>query len=135
MLTEHRILALLKEVRYKTSRSGGKGGQNVNKVESKVELLFDLSASEVLHSNEKEIILKKTATDEEEPIIKIVSERYRSQLENKEDARRKLISLLNKFLKPVKKRKATKPSLSSKTKRLDSKKKHSQKKLYRKKDF
>ena len=133
MLTEEQINSIPKEVKFHTSRSGGKGGQNVNKVETKVELEFNVHSSRILRPDQKKIIFAKYSGFVNETIIKLVGNVYRTQLENKEEAIKKLIVLLNKLLKPVKKRFATKPSRSSKIKKSDSKKRISEKKQLRKK--
>ncbi|MBI2721127.1 MAG: aminoacyl-tRNA hydrolase [Bacteroidetes bacterium] len=124
---------ILRETSFKTSRSGGKGGQNVNKLETKVEIEFNLNSSECLSQEQKEIIISKSTAINEEGILKLVCSTHRTQLENKEEVKEKLISLLNKYLKPMKKRYATKPSRSSKMKKLDSKKKRGETKSLRKK--
>lgn len=133
MLTEDQIKNILRETSFKTSRSGGKGGQNVNKLETKVEIEFNLNSSECLSQEQKEIIISKSTAINEEGILKLVCSTHRTQLENKEEVKEKLISLLNKYLKPMKKRYATKPSRSSKMKKLDSKKKRGETKSLRKK--
>jgi ribosome-associated protein len=134
MLTEEQVERIItKEITFQTSRSGGKGGQNVNKVETKVEAAFDPAASMALTADQKRIVLEKCTDLAEGKFIKIVAAKHRSQLENKEEAQKKLINLLNKFLKPVKKRKPTKPSKASKQKKLDEKKRNSEKKSLRQK--
>lgn len=134
MLTEDQEKELLKkEVGYHTSRSGGKGGQNVNKVETKVEISFDVQASLILSDRQKGLILKKQAGLVEGSVIKLIGNRHRTQLENKEEARNKLLALLRKLLKPEKKRLKTKPSKASKQKKLDNKKRLGEKKQLRRK--
>lgn len=134
MLTEQQQEKITRtELQYKTARSGGKGGQNVNKVESKVEITFSVLDSQVLEPAQKEIILRKLSEAALPEEIRIVSEKHRSQLENKQEAQRKLLELLNKYLKPVRKRYATKPSRASKLKKLADKKKHGEKKSLRQK--
>jgi ribosome-associated protein len=134
MLTEEQEKKIIKkELRYQTSRSGGKGGQNVNKVESKVEITFDVSASEALTERQKEIILRKLTDLPEGSLIKVIGNTHRSQLENKVEAQKKLLRLLNKLLKPVKKRVPTKPSKASKQRILAEKKMKSEKKSLRQK--
>jgi ribosome-associated protein len=134
MLTGPQVAAIFKELKYHTSRSGGKGGQNVNKVETKVAIEFDVEHSEALSPSQKLVILSKLPHDGDK-VIRLVSAVHRSQLENKEEARSKLLILINKMLKPVKKRLATKPSKSSKRKKSESKKKLSEKKQLRRKMF
>jgi len=135
MLTDLQIKNILKECDFKTSRSGGKGGQNVNKLETKVEITFNLLASESLSLQEKETIIRKKPELSVDGTIKIVSSKYRSQLENKQDAKNKLIVFLNKLLKPTKKRLATKPSKASREKKIESKKRRGEIKSLRKKLF
>ncbi len=129
------IDSVIKEVRFTTSRSGGPGGQGVNKVNTKVTLRWDVLNSVVIDDDQKEIILLKlcNAINKDGELV-ISSESSRSQLQNKEDAKLKLKTLIKKaFFKP-KKRKPTKPSKSSVKKRLNDKKRLGKKKKLRK-DF
>ena len=83
---------ILRSVSFKTSRSGGKGGQNVNKVSSKVELIFDLSANEYLNDDEKTLIKSRLENRlDSEGLLHIVSQEDRSQLLNKEKTVAKLL--------------------------------------------
>ena len=123
---------LLKEVFFKAVRSGGKGGQNVNKVSSKVELFFDVVNSNYLSDEQKEIILKKlSAKISDEGILRLTADSERSQFSNKEIVSAKFLALIQKALTPKKKRIASKPSKASKEERLKLKKEKSEKKLMR----
>jgi ribosome-associated protein len=124
---------LLSELKFNTSRSGGKGGQSVNKVETKVELIFDVENSQLLSEDEKVIIKNKGKNYlNQEGLFKLVSQKHRSQQRNKEDAIHKFKNLLKNFLQISKKRKKTIPPESSKEERLKDKKQQSDKKFLRK---
>lgn len=107
---------LLTELKFNTSRSGGKGGQHVNKTESKVELIFDLQESEAFSDEEKELLTKNLKSKLFHQKIHIISQTSRSQIKNKEAAVKKLLDLLKKGLVKPKTRKATKPSKAVKAK-------------------
>jgi len=125
---------ILAELDFRTSRSSGAGGQHVNKTETKVEVLFDMNASDGLNQEEKELIIEKLANRiNDEGTLSVTSQKSRSQLDNKENAIDKLNQLLVKALKPVIKRIRTKPSKSSIEERLAEKKILSEKKSTRKK--
>ncbi len=120
---------LQKEVTYKTSRSGGKGGQNVNKVSSKVELLFDIQASLLFTDDEKLLLTDKLQTRfKKDGLVQVICDEERSQYLNKEKAVERLIALLSRALQIQKVRKPTKVSKAAKAARLDNKKKLSAKK-------
>jgi ribosome-associated protein len=117
------------ELLFSFSRSGGPGGQNVNKVNTKVELRFDIAKSLVLTDAQKEILLDRLARQiSSDGSLIIISQATRSQLQNKEDAIAKFYDLLNKSLKPIKKRKPKTISKAAKENRLKEKKENSEKK-------
>ncbi|WP_321288964.1 alternative ribosome rescue aminoacyl-tRNA hydrolase ArfB [uncultured Sunxiuqinia sp.] len=123
---------LSSELSFRTSRSSGPGGQHVNKVDTRIELRFNISNSQLLRESQKEILLKKLSkklTNDGDLII--VSQQDRSQLRNKEIATEKFYSTIQKALRPVKKRKATKPTRSSIEKRINKKKQTGEKKKWR----
>ncbi|OGX85662.1 alternative ribosome rescue aminoacyl-tRNA hydrolase ArfB [Hymenobacter glacialis] len=124
--------AFLPEITFQTSRSSGPGGQNVNKVESRVELRWHLQDSQVLTEAQKGLILEKVANQlTAEGLLLITAQDDRSQLRNKEIALARFHELLLKSLRRPKPRKATKPSKGAVRKRLESKKKDGEKKANR----
>ena len=122
------------ELVFTTSRSSGPGGQNVNKVNSKVTLQFDVTGSEILTQEEKDMISGKLSSRmTKEGILMLMAQDKRSQLQNKESVILKLQKLLTKALEKKKVRKATKPSKGSIQDRIKKKKQLSEKKKWRQK--
>lgn len=122
----------LPELTFQTSRSSGPGGQNVNKVETKVQLSFDLKASQLLSEEEKEVLFKKLKNKiTEEGILQVQSQEKRSQLQNKELAINKFNELIQKGLEKKKARKPTNPGKGAIEKRLKAKKSQAEKKANR----
>jgi ribosome-associated protein len=127
---------ILKEAVVKAVRSSGKGGQNVNKVSTKVEIYFNIPASEGLTDAEKEIISSKLKKrSDKNGTIKISAQAERSQLKNRKAAEEKLLGLLASSAVMLKKRKKTSVPASSAVKRLEVKKIISEKKKSRRKDI
>lgn len=125
---------LEKEISFRMSRASGKGGQHVNKVSTRVELLFDVLNSESLTEDEKKLVIKNLAAIiSQNGILQIASQSSRSQLRNKEDAKEKFFEKLEKALTVEKPRKKTKKPKSLNEKRLKEKKIHGEKKVLRKK--
>ncbi len=123
---------LLPDISFKTSRSGGKGGQNVNKVSSKAELNYNLEESSLFSELQKVRIKEKLSNRlAASGMIQVISEEERSQYMNKERCLDKLFHLLHKALHVAKPRKATKPSRASVEKRLKEKQQKAFKKLNR----
>lgn len=125
-------IAFLPEITYQTSRASGPGGQNVNKVESRVELRWNLPASQVVTEVQKQLLLEKLAkqltTDGD---LLVVSQDDRSQLRNKEIALARFYELLQKSVRRPKPRRATRPSAGAVRQRLEGKKRQSDKKANR----
>jgi ribosome-associated protein len=122
----------LPEITFQTSRSSGPGGQNVNKVESRVELRWHLQESLVLTALQKQLILEKLAGQlTTEGYLLVTAQDDRSQLRNKEIALARFYELLQKSLRRPKPRRATRPSAGAVRKRLEGKKIQSEKKANR----
>lgn len=121
------------ECSFSASRSSGPGGQNVNKVNTRVELRFSVEHSQVLSDDEKNLLFKKLKNriNSEGELI-LASESERSQLRNRAKVTALFYELVEKALTPPKKRFKTKPTLASRIKRVESKKQHSEKKNMRK---
>jgi ribosome-associated protein len=112
------------ELTFTASRSGGPGGQNVNKVSSKVTLTFDVRGSTVLSEEQKRKILGKLATRiSKEGILQVVSQRTRSQELNRTDALTRFCELLRQALTPQRARIKTRASAAAKQQRIEEKKK------------
>lgn len=135
-MTNHKIEIPQSELTFKASRSSGPGGQNINKLNTKVAVTLDIKDCGCLDSRQKEIILKKLAgrlTKDGRLIVE--SQKFRTQKANRDYAVEKLTSLLENALKKQKSRKPTKPTFTAVEKRLKHKKSRSILKQQRRKSF
>lgn len=127
---------LIGECVFTAVRSSGSGGQNVNKVASKVLLSFDVNASAVLDEEQKRLVLDKLANRiNKNGVLQVSNEAERSQWQNKKAVIAKFGQLIGHALTRERKRVGTKPTFTSVQKRLDEKKRKSDKKRLRSRDF
>lgn len=127
---------LQREIYFTASRSDGPGGQNVNKVNSKITLRFDIPGSFILTENEKALILDKLRNRiTNDGLLMLTAQESRSQLANKDMVVKRFDEWMHSAFAPVKARKKTKPTRGAKESRIKSKKIQSEKKKWRSRDF
>ena len=123
------------EIKWRFSRSSGPGGQNVNKIESRVEIIFDLKDSKVLNDYQKEILKRNLKNKLVKNILRLAVQEHRNQLLNRQLALIKFSSIIKNALnKPFKLRKSTQPTKASQNKRVEVKKKRGELKKSRQKE-
>jgi ribosome-associated protein len=132
LFVDARVTIPAKDLAWTAARSGGPGGQNVNKVSSRVELRFDLACTGALDPASKERLraLAKNQLDADGCLV-VRSDKTRDQAKNLADAREKLAELVRQALVVPKKRRPTRPTRGSRIRRLDEKARHGQKKRER----
>jgi ribosome-associated protein len=114
------------ELRFTASLSGGPGGQNVNKVSSRVTLWFDVTNSPSLSPEQKDLVLHRLANRiSKDGVLRVISQQTRSQIENKELAIERFVELLRDAIKQTPMRKKTRVSKGAKLRRLEEKKQQS----------
>ena len=123
------------EIKWRFSRSSGPGGQNVNKIESRVEIIFDLEDSKILNDNQKEILKRNLKNKLVNNSLRLAVQEHRNQLLNRQLALLKFSSIIKNALnKPFKLRKSTQPTKASQKKRVEVKKKRGALKKSRQKE-
>ena len=123
------------EIKWRFSRSSGPGGQNVNKIESRVEIIFNLEDSKVLNDYQKEILKRNLKNKLVKNILCLAVQEHRTQLLNRQLALMKFSSIIKNALnKPFKLRKSTQPTKASQKKRVEVKKKRGELKKSRQKE-
>ena len=123
------------EIKWRFSRSSGPGGQNVNKIESRVEIIFNLEDSKVLNDYQKEILKRNLKNKLVKNSLRLAVQEHRNQLLNRQLALMKFSSIIKNALnKQFKLRKSTQPTKASQKKRVEVKKKRGELKKSRQKE-
>ena len=135
LIITKKLVIPLKEIKWRFSKSSGPGGQNVNKLETRVELIFNLEDSKVLNDHQKEILKVNLKNKLVNNCLCLVIQNHRNQLLNRQSALRKFVLIIRDALnKTTKLRKSTKPTKASQQKRIEFKKKRGQLKKSRQKE-
>ena len=122
----------LEELRFRFSRSGGPGGQHVNRSATQVELLFDVTHSPSLSDEQRALVLQRLrGYVDADGVLHLVSSGTRSQLRNREEVTLRFAGLMARALRPVKKRHATRPSAAARARRLEQKRRRAESKRMR----
>jgi ribosome-associated protein len=122
----------LSELRFRFTRSGGPGGQHVNRSATRVELLFDVAGSHSLTEAQRERALKALAPYiDSDGILHLISQTFRSQLRNREEVVERFQTLMRKAMRVPKRRRPTQPSRAAQERRLASKRQRSELKRQR----
>ncbi len=131
-----RVSIPLAELRYRTTRSSGPGGQHVNKSETQVELSFDVAHSPSLTEAQRQrILIKLKNLIDQDGVLHLAAQAERSQLRNREIVTARFQEIVAAALRIPKKRRPTRPTAASKTRRLESKKRRGQTKRLRRQSF
>ncbi len=120
------VVLPLAEVRFRTSRSSGPGGQHAQKSETRVEALFDVESSAALTETQKRRVVSRVG-----PVVRAIAQDERSQLRNRELALERVVEQLRAALRVERKRVPTKPTAASRERRLEQKRRRSETKRLR----